>query len=100
MLIDFVLECTVSNEEGLQDEEMSSKADPKEWWTLYVDGLSNSLESLVGLILTGLEGDVAEYALCFEFPATNNEVEYEALITGIKIAREVGVQYLTIFNDS
>lgn len=65
-----------------------------------MNGLSNSLGSGASLVLTGPEGDVNEYGLHFKFPATNNEIEYEALITGFKIVKEVGVQYLTIFNDS
>lgn len=56
-----------------QNERISSKADLKEQWTLYVDGLSNSTESGIGLILTGLEGDVDKNALHFKFLVTNNE---------------------------
>lgn len=49
--------------------------------------------------MIGPEGDVAEYALQFEFLTTNNKVEYEALITELKIVKEVKVQHLTIFSD-
>ncbi|GJY19295.1 reverse transcriptase domain-containing protein [Tanacetum coccineum] len=34
------------------------------------------------------------YALRFRFDATNNEAEYEALITGLKIAEQMGVKNL------
>lgn len=64
-----------------------------------MDGSSSSLGLGVGLILTSPGGDIAEYALCFEFLATNNKVKYEALIAGHKIAKEVGVRHLTIFSD-
>lgn len=59
-----------------------------------MDGLSNSSGSGAGLILTGLKGDVAKYALWFEFLSTNNKVEYEVLTAGLRIAKEVGVQLL------
>ena len=35
-----------------------------------------------------------------EFPTTNNEAKYDALITGLKIVREAGAQHLKIFSDS
>ena len=41
-----------------------------------------------------------EYALRFKFKASNNEVEYEALITRLKLAMEVGARRLKVFNNS
>ena len=41
-----------------------------------------------------------EYALRFKFKASNNEVEYEALIIGLKLAKEVRVKRLKVFSDS
>ncbi|GJY87180.1 reverse transcriptase domain-containing protein [Tanacetum coccineum] len=40
------------------------------------------------------------YALRFRFNATNNEAEYEALIAGLCIARQMGVQNLQSDVDS
>ena len=40
------------------------------------------------------------YALRFNFKASNNEAEYEALIAGLKLAKEVKVESLDIFSDS
>ena len=39
------------------------------------------------------------YALKLNFPATNNEAEYEALIAGLKLAGELGVKSVEIFCD-
>ena len=39
-------------------------------------------------------------ALKFEFKASNNEAEYEALIVGLELAKEIKVESLDIFNDS
>ncbi|XP_038973024.1 uncharacterized protein Mb2253c-like [Phoenix dactylifera] len=36
----------------------------------------------------------------FEFPASNNAAEYEALIAGLKLAKELGVRNLRAFSDS
>ena len=60
-------------------------------WVIYVHSLSNSLGSGAGLILTSLEGTVIEYALCFEFPITNNKTEYEALAVRLWIAKKLGI---------
>ena len=67
---------------------------------LYVDGSSNLLRSGARLILFSPEGDVAAYALRFEFSIINNEVEYKALIAGLNIAKEARAHHLKIFNDS
>lgn len=40
------------------------------------------------------------HALKLEFPATNNEAEYDALIAGLKIAKELRVKGLHIYSDS
>ena len=53
-----------------------------------------------GLILVSPEGVIAEYALRFEFPATNNGAKYEALIAGLRIAKELRVDQLQVHSDS
>ena len=39
-------------------------------------------------------------ALRFGFKASNNEAEYEALIAGLELAKEMKVESLDIFSDS
>ncbi|GJS67310.1 reverse transcriptase domain-containing protein [Tanacetum coccineum] len=51
-------------------------------WILFTDGSSCVDGSGAGLILTNPEGMEFTYALRFEFTATNNEAEYEALLAG------------------
>ncbi|KAL0332929.1 UNVERIFIED_CONTAM: hypothetical protein Scaly_2194400 [Sesamum calycinum] len=55
-------------------------------WLLHVDGSSTLAGSEAGIVLTSPEGDELEYALQFDFKASNNETEYEALIAGIRMA--------------
>ena len=69
-------------------------------WELQVDGSSNSKLSGAGIIITDPEGHSYEYALRFEFKASNNIAEYEALIAGIQLCRELGARHLHIFSDS
>ncbi|XP_073113099.1 uncharacterized protein [Elaeis guineensis] len=105
VLANFILECTIPNEQSSQDEEGSRAgkgseagessrneeadvgSDPEELWTLHVDGSSNASGAGAGLILTDPEGNVVRYALRFEFPTTNNEAEYEALLARLKVIR-------------
>nr|GEV18588.1 reverse transcriptase domain-containing protein [Tanacetum cinerariifolium] len=56
--------------------------------------------ALRGLILTNPEGMEFVYDLRFKFDATNNEVEYEALIAELKIAEQMGVKNLQANLDS
>ncbi|GJT62589.1 reverse transcriptase domain-containing protein [Tanacetum coccineum] len=51
-----------------------------------IDGLG------AGLILTSPEGIEFTYALRFEFDATNNEAEYEALIAGLGITEQMEIK--------
>lgn len=41
-----------------------------------------------------------EYVIRIGFKATNNKAEYEALLAGLRVATELGVDSLDIFNDS
>nr|GEX15241.1 reverse transcriptase domain-containing protein [Tanacetum cinerariifolium] len=55
----------------------------EEPWMLFTDGLSCVDGSGAGLILTSPEGVEFTYALRFQFTASNNEAEYEALVAGL-----------------
>ncbi|GJU69090.1 reverse transcriptase domain-containing protein [Tanacetum coccineum] len=63
-------------------------------WILFTDASSCVDGSGAGLILTNPEGMEFIYALRFEFTATNNEAEYEALIAGLRIAARMGIRNL------
>nr|GEW11754.1 reverse transcriptase domain-containing protein [Tanacetum cinerariifolium] len=72
----------------------------QEPWTLFTDGSSCVDGSGARLILTSPEGTKFTYALRFQFVAFNNEVEYEALIAGLRIAEQMGVQNVHVNVDS
>ena len=69
-------------------------------WKLSVDGAGNAQGSSVELILTSSEGIDIEYALRFGFRASNNEVEYEAVIVGLNLAHSMEVDRLKVCSDS
>ncbi|GJR43187.1 reverse transcriptase domain-containing protein [Tanacetum coccineum] len=77
-----------------------SEVNLPEPWILFTDGSSCVDGSGAGLILTNPEGMEFTYALRFEFTATNNEAEYEALLAGLRIAARMGVRNLEANVDS
>ena len=52
-------------------------------WEVHVDGAANQRGSGVGLVLVSPEKITIEKSLRLSFSATNNEVEYEALLMGM-----------------
>ncbi|KAI3747104.1 hypothetical protein L6452_09549 [Arctium lappa] len=69
-------------------------------WTLDVDGSANIRGTGLGVVLQSPQGGKMVYSIRCDFKATNNEAEYEALIAGIKIARELGATRLHVRSDS
>jgi len=67
---------------------------------LSVDGSSNKQGSGVGIVLEGPNGVLIEQALRFAFKASNNQAEYEALIAGMLLAKEMGAHSLLAKSDS
>ncbi|XP_045797595.1 uncharacterized protein LOC123891742 [Trifolium pratense] len=69
-------------------------------WTLSVDGASNVRGSGAGVVLEGPDGVMIEQSLRFAFKASNNQAEYEALIAGMKLAKDMEVKELKAMSDS
>jgi len=69
-------------------------------WVLSVDGSSNQQGSGAGIILKGPNGLLIEQALRFTFKSSNNQVEYEALVAGMLLAKEMGARSLLVKSDS
>ena len=72
----------------------------KEWWTLRVDGTSRSSGSGVGLLLQSPTGEHLEQAIRLGFPASSNEAEYEAILSGLDLALALSVPKLRVYSDS
>jgi len=84
--------------------KLSSGAAPSEGldfrWVLSVDGSSNQQGSGAGVILEGPNRVLIEQSLRFAFEARNNQAEYEALIAGMLLTREMGARSLMAKTDS
>ena len=69
-------------------------------WNMYVDGAANQRGSRVGLVVTSPEGIIIEKSLRLGFLATNNEVEYEALLEGMTMVQRMGARIVEVFSNS
>ncbi|XP_015961029.1 uncharacterized protein LOC107485001 [Arachis duranensis] len=71
-----------------------------ESWKLHVDGSSNVTYGGAGVILESQNGITIEQSVRYEFPVSNNQAEYEALLAGLALAREVRAKILEVNTDS
>jgi hypothetical protein len=62
--------------------------------------LALSLELELVLFLKSLNHAFIHMQSDLEFPCTNNEAEYEALIQGLTLALQMQVKYLVVTGDS
>src|SRR3954466_8194658 len=53
-----------------------------------------------GIVLTSPRGDKLKYALQIHFAASNNVAEYEALIHGLQLAKELSIRRILCYGDS
>ena len=51
------------------------------------------------MVLHSSKGDKIECMVRLDFPTTNNEAEYEALIVGLDLAKAVRAENLVIYCD-
>ena len=54
----------------------------------------------LGLVLISPEGDIIHQAIKCGFKATKNEAEYEALIAGLMLDKDMGIRKLDVRSDS
>jgi ribonuclease HI len=69
-------------------------------WTMYFDGSLMKTGAGVGLLFISPLGKHVRYVIRLHFPASNNVVEYEALVNGLRITVELGVRRLDARGDS
>ncbi|XP_042396690.1 uncharacterized protein LOC121986819 [Zingiber officinale] len=65
-----------------------------------MEGSSTRQGSGIGLILISPREDWMQLSTLLDYRATNNEVEYKALIAGLQAARHVGADKVLIHSDS
>ncbi|XP_057247305.1 uncharacterized protein LOC130589767 [Beta vulgaris subsp. vulgaris] len=88
-LADFIAECAPRPETV---EEGS--------WSLFVDESSSKAGCGAGLLILDPQSNGTDYAVKFDFTASNNEAEWEALLLGIQLCKAAGARELKTHSDS
>ena len=94
-LVDFIAKFTSKEDESTDKEEERVSR-----WMIHANGSSTKNAGGVGIIIRSPEGDIIKRAICLQYATTNNEAEYEALLTGLKIAKTLGATKLDVHSDS
>ena len=67
---------------------------------MHFDGSKQQQGSGAGVTLKSPTGEELKYVLQIHFEATNNMAEYEALLHGLRIAKEIGIKHIICCGDS
>ena len=92
ILADFIAEWT--------DTQLPPPQIQAECWTMYFDGSVMKIGAGAGILFISPLGVHIRYMIRLHFPASNNMAEYEALLSGLRIAIELGVKRLDVRGDS
>jgi ribonuclease HI len=92
VLADFLAEWT--------DTQLPPVQIKAELWTMYFDGSLMKTGAGADLLFISPLGIHMSYVIRLHFASSNNVAEYEALINGLRIAIELGVQHLDVRGDS
>lgn len=88
-LADFMVEFAKASE---MEATMEPTKPPT--WKLFIDGSSGETGSGAGIFLESSEGHKLNCAVRFDFKTSNNAAEYEALLAGLRLAKEMKVKRL------
>ena len=89
--MDFITKFTLLDEGNLTNEE--------EQWMVQTDGSSAQQKGGVGVVITTLDEEVFKYEVQLKFSATNNEVEYEEILTRLRLGKALRAKNLLVQND-
>ena len=69
-------------------------------WRMHFDGSKMCTSLGAGIVLTSPKGDKLKSTLQIHFAVSNNVAEYEALIHGLRLAKELGIRRILCYGDS
>ena len=90
--MDFIAKFTSPKKDGLADEARR--------WTIQTDGSSAQKRGGVVVVIITPDEETLKYGVRLKFLATNNEVEYEGILTGLRLGKALRATNLLIPNDS
>ncbi|KAK1626493.1 hypothetical protein QYE76_000808 [Lolium multiflorum] len=92
VLADFIADWTEAPDANMEPEP--------ETWVMHFDGSKQHQGSGAGVTLKSPTGEELQYVVQIHFEATNNMAEYEALLHGLRIAKEIGIKHIICCGDS
>ena len=69
-------------------------------WSIHTDGSSNQHVGGAGVVIQTPEGDKIKCMIRLDFPTTNNEAKYEALVAGLDLTKAAGAENMVVYCDS
>jgi ribonuclease HI len=67
---------------------------------MFFDGASSSMGAGVGVVFVSPSQEIISLSYKLEFEVTNNVAEYEALVLGLRAAKEMGIREMVVFGDA
>ena len=80
--------------------QQETKSDNSGWWILNVDGTSRQTGAGLRQQLKAPTKEMKEQAIILDFPASNNEAEYETIIARLDLAISVSSEKIIIRSKS
>jgi ribonuclease HI len=68
-------------------------------WKMFFDGASSSIGVGAGVVFMSPRQETISLSYKLEFETTNDVAEYEALVPGIRVAKEMGIREMAVFGD-
>ena len=90
IVADFIAEYIQSEDKGAEGHRL---------WSIHTNGSSNQRSGGAGVVIQTPEGDKIECMIRLDFPTTNNEAEYEALVACLDLARAAGAENMIMHCD-
>ena len=91
IVVDIIAEYTQPEDKGAEGQKL---------WSIHTDGSSNQHSGGAGVVILTPKGDKIKCMIRLDFPTTNNEAEYEALVAGLDLAKAAGAKNMIIHCDS
>ena len=91
IVANFIVEFTHDEDRGAEEPLQ---------WSIHTNESSNKQAEGAGVILLSPEGDTIECMVRLDFPTTNNEAEYEALVAGLDLAKVTEITSIVIYYNS
>ena len=91
VVANFIAEYTQLEDKGAEEHII---------WSIHTNGSSNQRVRGDGVVIQTPDGDKIECMILLDFPTTNNEAKYEALVAGLDLAKAAGVENMIMHCDS